>query len=388
MTPPERLSKDHRETLILKFGADRVVAHQALFAHRHGSTTPAFHDELIELWHSRTSRVLVLAFRGGGKSTLAEEALVLAAAMKLVRNVLIIGSNSERANDRLRAIKHELATNELLIELFGDLRGPVWNEGRVELSNGVVLQAFGRGQALRGVKHHDVRPDFCFCDDIEELEHVATAQARSQTLAWFMSELMPALDRGARVRIAATPLNRESLPMWLARQPGWVTRVYPVEHVNARTGMRCATWPARYPLAWVDARKREFDDAGMSHAYAQEYLCEPEDAASKVFTASMLRVEPSARTWEATFAFIDPARTTHASSSATGWAVWSWVGNRLIVWDGGAELWQPDEIINHVFRIAAEYRPVVIGVERDGLEEWVLQPLRAEQLRRGIIVPI
>jgi len=31
---------------------------------------------------------------------------------------------------------------------------------------------------------------------------------------------------------------------------------------------------------------------------------------------------------------------------------------------------------------------VVIGVERDGLEEWVLQPLRHEQLRRGIIVPI
>jgi len=37
-----------------------------------------------------------LAFSGGGKSTLAEEALVLAAAMKVVRNVLIIGSNSDR----------------------------------------------------------------------------------------------------------------------------------------------------------------------------------------------------------------------------------------------------------------------------------------------------
>jgi len=220
VTPPERLSKDHRETLILKFGADRVVAHQALFAHRHGSTTPAFHDELIELWHSRASRVLVLAFRGGGKSTLAEEMIILAAAMKLVKNVLIIGANSERANDRLRAIKHELATNELLIELFGDLRGPVWNEGRVELANGTVLQAFGRGQALRGIKHHDVRPDMAFCDDLEEQEHVATPQARQQTLTWFMSELLPALDHNARIRVAATPLNREALPMWLSRQSG------------------------------------------------------------------------------------------------------------------------------------------------------------------------
>src|SRR6516225_4528858 len=57
--------------------------------------------------------------------------------------------------------------------------------------------------------------------------------------------------------------------------------------------MRCAAWPARYPLAWVDARKREFDAAGLSHAFAQEYLCQPEDEASKVFTASMLRIEPT-----------------------------------------------------------------------------------------------
>src|SRR6516164_9495558 len=252
----------------------------------------------------------------------------------------------------------------------------------------LVLQAFGRGQALRGIKHHDVRPDFCFCDDLEEEEHVRTPQARADTLRWFMTELLPALDRNARIRVAATPLNREALPMWLSRQSGWVTKVYPVEHVNPRIGMRRATWPARYPLTWVDARKQEFDAAGLSHAYAQEYLCQPEDEANKVFTASMLRIEPSVHSWEATYAFLDPARTVNDRSSTTGWAVWSWVGNRLIVWDGGAELWRPDEIIWHIFRIAAEYHPVIIGVERDGLEEFIMQPLRHEQMRRGTIVPI
>jgi hypothetical protein len=119
------MTPDTRETLILKFAGDRVIAQQALFAPRHSDATPPFHDELIELWHSSAPKVLTLAFRGGGKSTLAEEALVLAAAMKLVRNVLIIGSNSDRANDRLRAIKHELEANELLVELWPSVeRGP------------------------------------------------------------------------------------------------------------------------------------------------------------------------------------------------------------------------------------------------------------------------
>ena len=119
------MTPEQREQLIRKFADDRVIAHQSLFAHRHGSETPRFHDELITLLHARTARVLVMGFRGSGKSTLLEEMIILAAALRLVRNVLIIGADSERANDRLRAIKHELATNELLIELFGDLRGPV-----------------------------------------------------------------------------------------------------------------------------------------------------------------------------------------------------------------------------------------------------------------------
>jgi hypothetical protein len=381
------VTPDSRDTLILKFARDRVIAHQSLFAHRHPDATPPFHDELTELWHSAAPKVLTLAFRGGGKSTLAEEALVLAAAMKLVRNVLIIGSNSERANDRLRAIKHELETNELLVELYGDLRGPVWNEGRIVLANGVCIQAFGRGQALRGVKHHDARPDFCFVDDVEEEEHVRSPEARQETLRWFMTELVPALDKHARLRVAATPLDREALPMVLARQSGWITKVYPIEHKDQH-GERRATWPTRFPLPWIDARRQEFDEAGMAHAYAQEYLCQPEDPASKVFAAGMLRVQPSVRTWEAVFAFYDPARTTHASSALTGWACWSWVGRRMTVWDGGAEAWAPDQIIDHIFKLASDYHPVIIGVERDGLEEFILQPLRQEQLRRGVLIPV
>jgi hypothetical protein len=226
------MTPDNRETLILKFADDRVIAHQSLFIHRHSDATPPFHDELTELWHSSAPKVLTLAFRGGGKSTLAEEALVLAAAMKLVRNVLIVGSNADRANDRLRAIKHELETNELLVELYGDLRGPVWNEGRIVLANGVCIQAFGRGQALRGVKHHDARPDLCFVDDCEEEEHVRSPEARQETLRWFMTELVPALDNHARLRVAATPLDREALAMVLARQSGWITKIYPIEYID------------------------------------------------------------------------------------------------------------------------------------------------------------
>jgi hypothetical protein len=175
--------------------------------------------------------------------------------------------------------------------------------------------------------------------------------------------------------------------MRLKRQSGWTTRTYPIEHIDAR-GERRATWSARYSLDWVDAKRREFDEAGMAHAYAQEYLCQPEDPASRVFTADIFRVVPRERVFEPVFAFYDPARTTKTTSATTGWACWSWVGRRMVVWDGGAEFWQPDQIIDHMFKLNAEYAPVVIGVETNGLEDFLMQPLRHEQLRRGVLLPV
>ena len=85
---------------------------------------------------------------------------------------------------------------------------------------------------------------------------------------------------------------------------------------------------------------------------------------------------------------IDPARTTNRQSATTGWAVWSWINSRLIVWAAGAAMLKPDEIIDLTFTLAREYNPVWIGVEEDGLNEFILQPLRHEQARRGITIPV
>jgi len=376
-----------REDIILRFGRDRKLAHQVLFKHRHPDATPAFHHELTDAWHSAIPNFLAMAFRGGAKSTLAEEAIVLGAAMGLIRNVLILGSNSDRANDRLRSIKHEIENNELLIQLFGELIGQTWNEAKVVLANGVVLQAFGRGQSLRGVKHLDSRPDFCFADDIEEEEHVRTPEARQETLSWFMSVVLPALNKGARVRVNATPLDRDALPLTLARQPGWTTKVYPIEHIDEH-GDRQATWSSRFPLSWIDAKKAEYHALGMAHEYEREYMCRAEDPARKVFTLAMFKTEMKVRTWHPTFAFYDPARTVKITSATTGWAVWSWINNKLIVWDGGAETWRPDEMIAHMFKLDEEFAPVEIGVEETGLSEWINQPLRQEQIKRSYLIPV
>lgn len=384
---------DPREEVILKFGRDRVLAHRVLFAHRHPNATPPFHEDMLRDWHSPRERVVDIVFRGGGKSTLAEEAIVLLACLRDFRNCVILGESETRAKERLTVIKNELNTNEFLVDLFGDLgegTASVWTETKTVLANSVCIQALGRGQSMRGIKHLDYRPDLLFVDDLEDKESVSDPEQREKWRRWFFSVVLPAMVPPAerRIRVAGTPLDRDALLEHMARDSRWHTVRIPIKHLD-ENGEWAATWPARFPLAAVDAIEKELRDHGDHDLFMQEYMCEAEDPSQKAFVASQFRVEPVVRAWQAVYAMIDPARSVKEKTSATtGVAVWSWVANRLVVWDAYAKFWKPDEIIDDMFRIDAEYEPVMIGVEEDGLNEFIMQPIRQEQVKRGRALPI
>lgn len=368
---------------------DPVWAHEKIFKRRHPDATPVFHGEIVRAFHDPAIiRLLVLAFRGGGKSTIAEETISLQASCKLFRNCVILCENQDRAKDRLTAIKYELMTNDDLNKIFGDPRGAVWGEAKIVMRNGVVIQAFGRGNEVRGMKHLDMRPDYLFCDDLEAKEHVRTPEARFETVRWLFSEVIPACDKLVRIRMDATPLDRESLPMTLLRDKKWKSLVFPVKYKDQSTGEWRSIWPARFPMEKIDDTERDFQSKGLSHDFAREFMCMPEDPSRKVFTEGMFQVVPRMHVWQPAFMAYDPARTTTERSSTTGWAVWSWIANRLVVWDGGAALWRPSDLSRHLFDTFLAYRPVYVGVEEDGLNDWLKEPLRNEMLRRGLVVPI
>jgi len=372
-----------------RLAASPRLAHSFLFAHRHPNVTPEFHYQMIDDWHSSHPHVLSMAFRGGAKSTIAEEAITTLALQECFRNGLVLGENQPRALERLGAIKNELETNERIHAIYGDQVGPIWGEQKIELRNGTYLQALGRDQSLRGVKHKDKRPDVAFVDDYEDEESVQTPEARAKVRKRFYSVLIPALDHaGYKLRVAGTPLDNDSLIMHLYRAKQWLSRKFPIEYVDG-AGTRQATWADRFPLAKVDELKAMYTDAGELNTYMREYMCEAEDVGSKPFTAQMFKQQNLTHTWEPCYALYDPARTTNQATSAhTGRAVVSWIGNRLVVWESGGEFWKPDEIVTDLFRVDAQYSPIAVGIEDTGLNEFLLQPIRHEQLRRGHPLPL
>lgn len=343
---------------------------------------------MIRDWHSPIPRLLFMAFRGGAKSTISEEAAIVAACLEKFSNGLFLGESETRAVERLRAVKHEFETNPFIADLFGVGPGATWTETKIVLSNGVCLQAHGRGQSLRGIKHLDRRPDLLVGDDMEDEEAVATPEARRKTLRWFMAVVLPALDPGYRARVNATPLDAEALAVKLSQDPGWVTRTYPKKFRDENSGEWRSTWPSRFTIEEIDADEEANLRLGMHNEWVRENMCQAVSDRDRTFQAEMFRSEPIVRTWHPAYAFYDPARTVKATSAHTGKAVWSWVNNRLIVWESDGRLWKPDEIIDDIFQTDARYAPVAIGVEEDGLNEFILQPLRHAQVARAQPVPI
>lgn len=376
-----------RDKVLYKLAGNLKLAHQSLFAHRHPQATPDFHWDMIEDWHSPHPRVVNQAFRGAAKSSIGEEAVTIAAAYGMHRNILILGDTADRATDRLRAVKHEFETNEGLEAMFGKLVGPVWQQTKIVLSNGVVLQSYSRGQSLRGCKHNDLRPDFCFGDDIENEESCSSEEQIAKTMQWLLAVVIPALDIHAKIRINGTPLHPRSMICQLQSDPTWLTKIYPIEIVG-EDGQKKPIWASRYPQKWIDDKRESYARHGYFNHFAQEYLCKAEDPQNKTFTANMMKTEPTVRTWQPCYAMFDPARTTKQTSASTGYCSWSWINRKLVVWEAKAGLWKPDEIVSEIFRVDQEFRPITIGVEADGLEEFIMQPLRHEQVRRGYAVPI
>lgn len=367
-----------------------IVAHETYFSHRHPQPSAPFHREMLLDWYSPEPDIQHIVFRGGAKSTLGEEAITMIACTATAMNIPIIGSSQPRAKERLAAIKHELETNDLLIKTFGNLIGDTWAETKIVLKNNVAIHALGWDQSMRGIKHFSWRPDFCWIDDIEDEENTSSPEARAKVVRRLTSVVIPAVDApGRRIRITGTPLDPESLVENIRRHPDWETRVFPAKYRHpVHKDKWVASWPQRKSLEDLDKLERSFRELGDLNAFEREYMCNAVAEETKRFKEEHMRAEPIVRTYQATYAVYDPARTTNELSAHTGKFVFSWDRNRIIVWESGGYYWKPDEIVNDLFAVNEKYNPIHIGVEENGLHEFIMQPIRQESMRRGEPLPI
>ena len=97
---------------------------------------------------------------------------------------LLIGASGDAARENLINIKIELEENELLLDDFGELKGSVWRDDRIELANGTCIQAKGSGASMRGTRFRQYRPDLILLDDILKDDAVESPSQRDKISRW------------------------------------------------------------------------------------------------------------------------------------------------------------------------------------------------------------
>jgi phage terminase large subunit-like protein len=219
-----------------------------------------FHPQLVHsLEDESLRRLLIIGFRGSGKSTFGSLALPLWAALEYPDKfpfIILIADSSRQATLNISAIKHELETNRRIKQDYGEITGKViedfalkgegeeWQKQNIVLSNGVRILARSRGQKVRGLRHLQYRPKLVVVDDPEDGEWVRTKENRDKTDRWLHAEVMPGLDaRKGKLVVIGNLLHMDALLSRL-KSPG--------------TGFKClefpliddkgvCTWPAMYP---------------------------------------------------------------------------------------------------------------------------------------------
>lgn len=239
--------------------------------------TAPFQVEMIKLLRDCQKKFLVIAaFRGSAKSTLAAIAYVLWAVFGIQqkKHVLIVGQTEEKARRSLANIRRQLESNALL---RGDL-GPIDEEKDQWGAKAFIIRklnakvaAASVGQSVRGLLHDEYRPDLVVCDDLESLESVQTQESRDKLAEWFGGELLPIGDRRTRFVIIGNILHEDSLMRRLQQdiesgERDGEFREYAFFEEDGVT----PRWPGKYPTQRsVEEERRLIKDRV---AWAREYL--------------------------------------------------------------------------------------------------------------------
>lgn len=380
------------KALLRAISEDRALGSAMLFSHRHEYASPDFHVAIMDLWRSGDELVQIEAFREGAKTTLAEEFLTMEGAFGNFAYCVIFGETYAKACQKIEAIAHEARTNVKLSKLFGRRvlsKKPI--ENKIWFESGALIECAGWEQEITGFKHLDRRPDRAYLDDVENLERVRSTEAVDQTMRKLYSEVLPALDKTRRkVRVTETPRAVDCLVTRLRSNPDWLCAQFPICSGDIDDPKTVSAWPSRYPMEWIRRERDRYERAGMLRQFQQEFLLNVDTAEAKPFTEDMLRaVDVAPAAWLPRKAIYDPARTVNAASSdRTGKVIVSRLGSKLIVHKSGGYFWKPDEIRTDVFDTWERERVTEVGIEKDSLDEFLLQPIRYEMLRRGVVVPL
>ena len=180
-----------------------------------------FHHKMFKLSEDHSINPLcIMAFRSCAKSTIFTLSYPI---WSILGNpgkkfIIILGQTQRQARQLLANIKSELESNGLLKSDLGPFKEieDEWGSYSIVLPwFDARITAVSMEQTIRGMRHHQFRPDLIIADDIEDVRNVKTKENRDKLEEWINSEIIPAGDIDTRIVFIGNLLHEDSVMMRL-----------------------------------------------------------------------------------------------------------------------------------------------------------------------------
>jgi phage terminase large subunit-like protein len=246
--------------------------------------------------------------------------------------LVIVTTNSKRAEALLSDIQAEFEVNPRIIADFGDQKVlGSWNDGKFITKGNFIGQALGVGQSVRGLRVRALRPTLCIVDDLETKELIKNPIRQHEYANWIESDLIPTMDGTYKRFIQA---NNRFAPRMVQtilqeRHPKW--KYHHIKAYDLATYE--PAWPSKYPKDYY--RKLENAETGIGvMACRSEYGQEPH-VEGKVFTDDLFIYDklPRIDHFDAIIGWWDVAYSGTATSDYNAIRVWGKKDNRFYLID-------------------------------------------------------
>ena len=186
------------------------------------------YGQLSRCDRQRGVRANLIGPRSNAKSQITTGYALRAAVEGREPYIWIVSDVDEQAEGNLDSIREQIEDNRLLRMAYPEAcgRGKKWRSGRIDLSNGVTIQAFGMMAKMRGRKKGSQRPSLIIGDDLQNDSIQTSGEQRQKQQRRFDDVIMNAGTPRTNFVVVGTALHRECIVENLKKRPGWRSRSF------------------------------------------------------------------------------------------------------------------------------------------------------------------
>jgi hypothetical protein len=257
------------------------------------SKSPPFHYEIADALLENTTKSLALILpRGSAKTQLFKTFLMHKILFKESNDLLFmawVSDNHRKSILNLQYIKQHFQTNDQIRYYFGDIVGTKWTETDIVTSTNAKLISRSNLSSVRGENYLGKRYDIVALDDTESETNTVTLDAREKIKNIVYNGVKPALDVDGRLIFAGTPVHFDSLCQNILDgylksdnkdDYTWDVIHYKSTQPEMQGGV---LWDTYMPRKKLDRIKKDYEQAGRSNGYYQEYELEVQNEDDALF---------------------------------------------------------------------------------------------------------